>query len=114
MTGFLTDCRHALRLYLRTPLASFIAVVVLGVGMGVVTLFVSLYVDLLLQPHPGFEKPGELVTFGPGDSQNIRKKNRPRLLRGAADERTSLSARLAIRQNCMRTPMRYSRPMPLK
>jgi predicted permease len=89
VTGFLTDCKHALRLYLRTPLASFIAVVVLGIGMGVVTLFLSLYVELLLRPHPGFEQPRELVTFGPGDAQNISSMPRD-LLDRIADDVSSL------------------------
>lgn len=71
MIGFLSDCKHALRLYARTPVASFIAIAILAIGMGSVTLFLSLYVNLLLTPHPGFEKPRELVTFGPGNASDI-------------------------------------------
>src|SRR5690606_20203553 len=36
-----------------------------------VTLFLSLYVGLVLQSHPGFERSRALVTFGPGDAANI-------------------------------------------
>ena len=71
MTGLLADCKHALRLYARTPVASFVAVAVLAIGMGFVTLFLSVYVGLVLQSHPGFERPRALVTFGPGDASNI-------------------------------------------
>ena len=42
MKGLRADCRHALRLYLRTPGASLIAVGVLAVGMAFVGAFLSL------------------------------------------------------------------------
>jgi hypothetical protein len=62
--GLLSDCRHALRLYRRTPGASLIAVFVLAIGMAFVGAFLSLYVDLILRPHPGFEQSAELATAG--------------------------------------------------
>ena len=95
MRGFLADCKHALRLYLRTPLASLIAIGVLAVGMGFVALFLSLYIDLVLQPHRGFEQPGELVTFGPGDPQNIGTMSKE-LIDRIASEVTSLEAAAGI------------------
>ena len=58
MQGLLADCRHAIRLYRRTPMSSLIAVVVLAIGMAFVSAFVSLYVDLVVKPHPGFEDSG--------------------------------------------------------
>ena len=64
MTGFLNDCRHALRLYRRTPGGSLIAVGVLAVGIAFVGAFLSLYVDLVLRPHPGFERSGRVATLG--------------------------------------------------
>ena len=64
MRGFFDDCRHALRLYWQTPGASAIAVLVLAVGIAFVGAFLSLYVDLVLRPHPGFEQSGRLVTIG--------------------------------------------------
>src|SRR5690606_25175743 len=63
MKGLLEDLKHALRIYRRTPGASLVAVVVLAVGLAAVTAFVSLYVDLILRPHPGFERGSRLVTF---------------------------------------------------
>lgn len=58
MRGFIADFQHGARLYVRTPGASLIAVAVLAVGMAAVAAFVSLYVDLILKPHPGFEDSG--------------------------------------------------------
>ena len=63
MRGFLGDCRHALRLYCRTPGGTLISVLVLAVGMAFVGTFLSLYVDLVLRPHPGFEQSGRLATI---------------------------------------------------
>ncbi len=62
MNGFLADCRHGFRLYVRTPVASLIAVLVLAVAMAFVVAFLSLYVDLVLRPHPGFEQSGRIAT----------------------------------------------------
>lgn len=64
MRGLFDDCRHALRLYRQTPGASAIAVLVLAVGIAFVGAFLSLYVDLALRPHPGFEQSGRLITIG--------------------------------------------------
>ena len=64
MTGLLADCRHALRLYARTPGASLISVFVLAIGTAFVCAFLSLYVDLILRPHPGFEDSRRIATVG--------------------------------------------------
>lgn len=69
MRGALEDLKHALRIYRRTPGASLVAVVVLAIGLAAVTAFVSLYVDLILRPHPGFERGSRIVTFGWTDGQ---------------------------------------------
>jgi predicted permease len=69
--GLLEDCKHALRLYRRTPVSSAIAVVVLAVGMAFVGAFLSLYVDLLLKPHPGIEDSGQIVTVGQVDGARL-------------------------------------------
>ena len=37
---------------------------VLAIGMAFVSAFLSLYVDLVLRPHPGFEDSGSIVTIG--------------------------------------------------
>ncbi len=64
MKGLSADCRHAVRLYARTPGASLIAIGVLAVGLAFVGAFLSLYVDLVLRPHPGFEQSSRLATIG--------------------------------------------------
>jgi len=62
--GLFVDCRHALRLYRQTPGASAIAILVLAIGIAFVGAFLSLYVDLVLRPHPGYEQSGRLATIG--------------------------------------------------
>ena len=47
------------------------AVVVLAVAMAFVTAFLSMYVDVGLRPHPGFEQSGRLVTLGQTDGRNL-------------------------------------------
>ena len=64
MRGILTDLRHAFRIYVRTPIASGLAVVVLAIAMAFVGSFLSMYVDFVLEPHPGFEQSGRIVTLG--------------------------------------------------
>ncbi len=64
MKGFFSDCRHALRLYSRTPGTSLIVVAMLAVGMACVTACMSLYVDLTVRPYPGFENSRQIVTYG--------------------------------------------------
>jgi hypothetical protein len=72
MRGLLADFRHAVRLYRRTPFASLIAVGVLAVGFAFVSAFLSLYVDLVLRPHPGIEQAGRIVTMGQLEGQGLR------------------------------------------
>ncbi len=67
LNRLLTDCRFAVRVYLRTPGASSTAIVVLAVGLAFVVAFLSLYVHLALRPHPGFLQSGRIATIG----QNI-------------------------------------------
>lgn len=62
MSALFADCRHAIRLYLKTPGASLIAILVLGIGVAFVVAFLSLYVDLILRPHPGFNDAERLAT----------------------------------------------------
>jgi predicted permease len=72
MRGLLADCRHAFRLYRRTPFASLIAVGVLAIGFAFVSAFLSLYVDLILRPYPGVEQAGRIVTIGQLEAQGLR------------------------------------------
>jgi predicted permease len=69
-SNLIADTRHAFRVYSRTPGATLIAVVGLGIAMAAVTAFLSLYVDLILRPHPGFERGGGIVTYGWSDGRN--------------------------------------------
>jgi len=71
MRGILADLRHAFRIYVRTPVASGLAVVVLAVAMAFVTAFLSMYVDVGLRGHPGFERAGQLVTIGQTDGRQL-------------------------------------------
>ena len=89
MRGFLADCRHAFRLYRRTPFASLIAVGVLAIGFAFVSAFLSLYVDLALRPHPGVEQAGRIVTIGQLEGQGIRGLRYDFILR-MNEEMTSL------------------------
>src|SRR5690606_18057644 len=75
--------------------ASFIAIAILAIAMGFVTLFLSLYATLVLRPHPGFEQPRELVTFGPGDASNIVTQSKE-LIDRIASEVVSLEAAAGI------------------
>ena len=61
------DWRHAIRLYVRTPGQSLIAIVVLTTAVAFVGAFLSLYVDLVLRPHPGFEQSNQIATVGKSD-----------------------------------------------
>ena len=67
MTALLADLRHAVRLYRRTPISSLIVVAVLAAAMACFGAFLSLYVDLVLKPHPAFERSSRIATIG----QNI-------------------------------------------
>ena len=69
MRRILTDCTHALRLYRHTPGASLTAVVMLAIGVAFVGAFLSLYVDLVLRPDPGFERSRHLATVAASGGQ---------------------------------------------
>ena len=71
MRGILGDLRHAFRIYFRTPIASGLAVVVLAVAMAFVTAFLSMYVDVGLRGHPGFDRAGQLVSIVPTDGRQF-------------------------------------------
>jgi hypothetical protein len=58
------DLRHALRIYGKSPWTTAIAVAMLSTGTAFVFVFLSLYVDLLLRPHPGFEDSARIATIG--------------------------------------------------
>jgi len=69
--SLLADLTHAFRIYRRTPVASALAIVVLAVAMAFVTAFLSMYVDVGIKGHPGFEQSSELVTIGQTDGRQL-------------------------------------------
>ena len=71
MRSLLADLTHAFRIYSRTPVASGLAILVLAVAMAFVTAFLSMYVDVGIKGHPGFEDAGELVTIGQTDGRQL-------------------------------------------
>lgn len=91
MKGLGGDIRHAFRVYVRTPGASGLAVVVLAIALAFVSSFLSLYIDLVYQPHPGFEDSRDLVTVGQNDGRFIGQMPGV-LVDRINDEITSLSA----------------------
>jgi len=95
MRGLLADFKHALRVYRRTPGASLIAVIGFALAMAAVAAFVSLYVDLILRPHAGFEQAGRIVTFGWTDGQNAGGVSHE-LIERISSEVTSLEAAAGV------------------
>src|SRR5690606_12621325 len=87
--GLLQDLNHAWRIYRRTPISSAMAVVVLAVAMAFVAAFFSLYVDLILRPHPGFEQSNRVVSVGWNNGQNASGL-RYDLIERIAEESTTL------------------------
>src|SRR5690625_5889714 len=63
MKGMLSDLRHAVRVYLTTAFSTGLAVCLLGLGLGLVSVFVSMWNDLNLRPHPGFTDGARLVSL---------------------------------------------------
>jgi putative ABC transport system permease protein len=57
----MTDIRHAIRIYLGTPVACSIAIFSLAIAMAFVSAFLTLYIDMI-RPHQGFEPGGRLIT----------------------------------------------------
>jgi ABC-type lipoprotein release transport system permease subunit len=91
MSGLSADVRHAVRLYARTPGASLVAVAVLAVGIAFIGAFLSLYVDLALRPHPGYEDGGRIATIGQNTGTDLTGITYE-AVRRIADEMTSIEA----------------------
>jgi putative ABC transport system permease protein len=69
MKGLKADLLHALRVYTKTPASSLMAVLILAAAMAVVTAFASMWNEIGLRPHPGFEAGGQLVTIRQSDGR---------------------------------------------
>src|SRR5690625_4786956 len=63
MKGVLSDLRHAFRVDLATPYSTALAVCLLGLGLGLASVFVSMWNDLNLRPQPGFTDGARLVSL---------------------------------------------------
>lgn len=64
IAGLISDLRHAVRLYLKTPWQSALAVVMLAAAMALVAAMSSLWSDLYLTGTQGVEDDRGLVTIG--------------------------------------------------
>ena len=62
--GFIVDWRHTVRLYAGTPWGRLVAILALAVGMAFSGAFLSLNVDLVLRPNPGFHHSREISSIG--------------------------------------------------
>lgn len=91
MNGLKADLLHALRLYLKTPASSVLAVAILAAAMAIVTAFLSLWNDLALRPHAGFEDGGGLITVGQSDGRRFFPVP-PALIERASEEATAIDS----------------------
>jgi putative ABC transport system permease protein len=64
MAGLIADLRHALRLYLKTPWQSLLAILALATAMALVSAMAGLWSDLHLRGTPGVENDRGLITLG--------------------------------------------------
>ena len=101
MHGLIEDCRHAFRLYRQTAGSSLIAIGVLAIGIAFVSAFVSLYVDLVLRPHPGFDDSHRLVTLTQSTGQDFFGPPAD-LIEVMADETASLESVVGVMSNYRR------------
>lgn len=92
------DLLHAWRVHRATPVASSIAVVVLGIALGFMTAFLSLFTDLLPQSHRGFEDAEAIVTPVVQMSEHANPVN-TRFLERAGDEVSGFAAVAGVNGN---------------
>ena len=61
MTAILSDLRHSIRLFVRNPGFTALAVLILALAIGLNTAVFSLINSMVLRPRPGSDQPGEVV-----------------------------------------------------
>ena len=98
MKALLPDIVHAWRVHRATPAASSIAVLVLGVALGFMTAFLSLFSDLLPQPHPGFGNADGVATLVVQMPEHANPVN-TRFLEHAGNEVSGLAAVTGVNVN---------------
>jgi len=67
MTHLISDLRYGIRILLKTPIITLIAILTLGLGIGANTAIFSVMESLILRQLPVSE-PERLVLFGNGNS----------------------------------------------
>jgi len=61
MSSLLSDLRHSVRLLLKNPGFTSVAVLILALAIGLNTAVFTLINSLVLRPRPGSDRPGEVV-----------------------------------------------------
>lgn len=67
MNGFISDLRHAVHVYLKSPGPTLLAIGGLAVAIAAVSALLAMFTDLTLKPHPGFARASELITISQTD-----------------------------------------------
>lgn len=91
MRDFLSDCRFALHLYGRAPATSAIAIAGLGVAIAFTSALLSLYIGLVVRPHPGFQNSDRIVSIAQTDGTQFSDISY-RLIERIDEEVTALTA----------------------
>ena len=61
MSSILSDLRHSIRLLLKNPGFTSVAILILALAIGLNTAVFTLVNSLVLRPRPGSDQPGEVV-----------------------------------------------------
>ena len=67
-----SDLQYLVRLYMRTPVSTVASIAILTVALALSATFLSLYVDLHVRPHAGFNDSDGLESIGLTDGQSFQ------------------------------------------